>query len=73
MNDNRMNEIIDNINSNPTPSKETVDEFIKNNLTSSQAQAVKNVLKNPQLLKNIMQSPQAKELLERFIKQKREE
>lgn len=72
MNDDRMNEIIDNINSNPSPSREAVDEFIKNNLTTSQAEAVKNVLKNPQLLKSILQSPQAKELLERFIKQKGE-
>lgn len=72
MNDDRMNEIIDNINSSPSPSREAVDEFIKNNLTTSQAEAVKNVLKNPQLLKSILQSPQAKELLERFIKQKGE-
>lgn len=70
MNDDRINELMDNINSNPTPSKEAVNEFIEKNLSSSQAQAVQNVLKNPGLIKTLLQSPQAKQLIEQFISQR---
>lgn len=72
MNDDRINGLIENIKNNPSPSQEAVNDFIKNNLTDSQAQAVQNVMKNPGLLKSILQSPQAKQLIEK-LKNQREE
>lgn len=66
MNDDRINELMKNIKSNPSPSSDSVNDFIQKNLTKSQADAVQNVLKNPQLIKDILATPQAKQLFERL-------
>lgn len=68
MNDDRINELMKNIRNNPTPTKEQVNDFIGKNLTQSQADAIQNILKNPQLIKSLLSSPQAKQLLEKFGK-----
>lgn len=72
MNDERINELMKNISSDKAPSKDAVNDFIGRNLTESQAAAVQNVLKNPQLIKDLLSSPQAKQLFERFGKGKEE-
>lgn len=66
MNDDRINELIGNIKNDTLPSKEAVDDFINSNLTASQANAVQNILKNPQLIRDILQSPQARKILDRL-------
>lgn len=68
MNDDRINELMKNIRNNPSPSQEQINDFIGKNLTASQAEAIQNVLKNPQLIKNLLSSPQAKQLLEKLGK-----
>lgn len=72
MNDERINELMGNIKKNPSPSNEAVNEFIEKNLSRSQADAVKSVLKNPQLIKNLLNTPQAKQLLDRLGKKEEE-
>ena len=72
MNDERINELIGNIKSNPSPTNEAVNDFIEKNLTRSQADAVQNVLKNPQLIKELLGSPQARQLFEKLGKGKEE-
>lgn len=68
MNDDRINELMKNIRNNPTPTCDQVNDFIGKNLTQSQADAIQNILKNPQLIKSLLSSPQAKQLLEKFGK-----
>ena len=45
-----------------------VDEFVNEHLTNEQAAAFRNVLKNPDMIKSILSSPQAKKLMEKFNK-----
>ena len=51
-------------------SKETdnvnVDEFAKKHLNEKQTAALKQAMKDPQLIKSILSSPQAKKLLEKL-------
>lgn len=72
MNDDRINELIKSIKNDPSPSKQSVDDFISKNLTDSQASAVQNVLKNPQLIRDLLSSPQAKQLIEKLGGKKEE-
>ena len=45
-----------------------VDEFVNEHLSNEQAAAFKNVLKNPDMIKAMLSSPQAKKLMEKFSK-----
>ena len=68
MNDERINKLVENIKNDPSPSGKAVNDFIEKNLTESQANAIQNVLKNPGLINSILDSPQAKQILERLGK-----
>lgn len=43
-----------------------VNEFAKKHLNEKQAAALKQALKNPQMLQSVLSSPQAQKLLERL-------
>lgn len=44
----------------------STDAFLKKHLSDSQAKAIKNVLSNPELLKNILNSQKAKDIMEKL-------
>lgn len=44
----------------------STDDFLKKHLSDSQAKAIKNVLSNPELLKNILNSQKAKDIMEKL-------
>lgn len=64
MDNGKLGELLESIKKDPSSSNEAVNDFIDKNLSSSQANAIQNVLKNPQLIKDILESPRAKQLLE---------
>lgn len=68
MDKNQYNELLNNIKSGNEASPSAVEDFINRNLSSSQAAALNNVLKNPDLIKQLLQSKEAKSLMEKFGK-----
>ncbi len=49
-----------------TDEQVNVNDFINEHLNEKQADALKNVMKNPELIKSILSSPQAKKIIEKF-------
>lgn len=68
MDKNQYNELLNNIKSGNEASPGAVEDFINRNLSPTQATAINNVLKNPDLIKQILQSKEAKSLMEKFGK-----
>ena len=49
-----------------TDEQVNVNDFINEHLNEKQADALKNVMKNPELIKSILSSPQAKKIIEKL-------
>lgn len=68
MDKNQYNELLNNIISGSEADPNALEDFMNRNLSVSQAAAVNNVLKNPNLINQLLQSKEAKSLLEKFGK-----
>ena len=68
MDKNQYNELLNNIKNGNEASPGAVEDFINRNLSPSQATALTNALKNPDLIKQLLQSKEAKSLMEKFGK-----
>ena len=68
MDKNQYNELLNNIKNGNEATPDAVEDFINRNLSSSQVTALNNVLKNPNLIKQLLQSQEAKSLMEKFGK-----
>lgn len=68
MDKNQYNELLNNIKNGNEASPDAIEDFVSRNLSASQATALNNVLKNPDLIKQLLQSPQARSLMEKFGK-----
>ena len=68
MDKNQYNELLNNIKSGQEAGPNAIEDFINRNLSASQAAAVNNVLKNPDLINQLLQSKEARSLLEKFGK-----
>lgn len=62
----QMNAILSEFKKSKETDKVNVDEFAKKHLNEKQASALKQAMKDPQLIKSILSSPQAKKLLEKL-------
>ncbi len=72
MDSNQINDLINKIKNDPAPSEKSVNDFINQNLSPAQASMIGNVLQNPQMLKELLASPQAKQLMDMLTNNKGE-
>ncbi len=72
MDSNQINDLINKIKNDPAPSEKSVNDFINQNLSPAQAGMLGNVLQNPQMLKELLASPQAKQLMDMLTNNKGE-
>ena len=70
MDSNQINELLRKIKSEPNPSQESVDDFINKNLSPSQASRLNGILSDPALVKSLLSSDKAKELLSKLTEGK---
>ncbi len=69
---NQINDHINKIKNDPAPSEKSVNDFINQNLSPAQTGMLGNVLQNPQMLKELLASPQAKQLMDMLTNNKGE-
>ncbi|MGN1195043.1 MAG: hypothetical protein ACI4SB_06130 [Acutalibacteraceae bacterium] len=62
----QLDAIISDFNKSKESDKVNIDEFAKKHLNEKQTEALKKAMKNPELVKSILSSPQAKKLLEKL-------
>ena len=62
----QMNSILSELKKTKETDRVNVDEFAKKHLNEKQTAALKQAMKNPELIKSILSSPQAKKFLERL-------
>lgn len=62
----QVKKLIDEFKNSTANGKTNVDEFAKKHLTEEQTVAFKNLLNNPQLIKSILASDKAKEILKKL-------
>lgn len=60
----QLNEMLSSLKK--TDDQVNVNDFINEHLNEKQADALKNAMKNPELIKSILSSPQAKKIIEKF-------
>ncbi len=72
MDSNQINDLINKIKNDPAPSEKSVNDFINQNLSPAQTGMLGNVLQNPQMLKELLASPQAKQLMDMLTNNKGE-
>lgn len=65
----QLQQLLNEIKKGNKPVQKDVDDFISDNLSASQAQTVKSVLNNPALIKKLLESRQAKELMQKLFKE----
>lgn len=66
MENNQINELMNKIKKGESDDSQTVNDFINNNLSPSQAKTVNSLLQNPELIKQLLESEQARKLLDRL-------
>lgn len=66
MDNNQINQLINKISQGEKDDDRSVKDFINRNLTPSQAQTVNSLLQNPELIKQLLESEQARRLLDRL-------
>lgn len=62
----QIKKLIDDFKSSTKNGKTDVDEFAKKHLTEEQTDAFKKLLNNPQLIRSILASDKAKEILKKL-------
>lgn len=62
----QLNEMISSLKNTNSTDKVDVNDFVNKHLNEKQADALQNVMKNPELIKSILSSPQAKRIIEKF-------
>ena len=68
MDKSQYNELLNNIKNGSEATPNALEDFINRNLSANQAAAVNNVLKNPDLINQLLQSKEARSLMEKFGK-----
>lgn len=68
MDSNQINDFINKMKNEPAPSESSINDFINRNLTPAQTSMLNDVLKNPQTVKELLSSPQAKQLMDMLTK-----
>lgn len=66
MENNQINELMNKIKKGESDDSQSVNDFINNNLSPSQAKTVNSLLQNPELIKQLLESEQARKLLDRL-------
>ncbi len=66
MENNQINELMNKIKKGESDDSQSVNDFIHNNLSPSQAKTVNSLLQNPELIKQLLESEQARKLLDRL-------
>lgn len=66
MENNQINELMNKIKKGESDDSQAVNDFINNNLSPSQAKTVNSLLQNPELIKQLLESEQARKLLDRL-------
>lgn len=69
MDNNQINELMNKITKGKPDDQKSVNDFINNNLSPSQAKTVNSLLQNPELIKQLLESEQARKLLDRLKNQ----
>lgn len=69
MDNSQINELMNKISSGQPDDKKSVNDFINKNLSPSQAKTVNSLLQNPELIKQLLESEQARKLLDRLKNQ----
>lgn len=62
----QLDALISDFNQSKETDKVNVDEFARKHLNEKQTEALKKAMKNPELIKSILSSPQAKKLIEKL-------
>lgn len=62
----QLDAILSDFNRSKETDKINVDEFARKHLNEKQTEALKKAMKNPELIKMLLSSPQAKKLLEKL-------
>lgn len=66
MENNQINELMNKIARGDGADQKSVNDFINKNLSPSQAKTVNSLLQNPELIKQLLESEQARKLLDRL-------
>ncbi len=66
MDNNQINDLMNKIASGQPDDRKSVNDFINQNLSPAQAKTVNSLLQNPELIKQLLESEQARKLLDRL-------